>query len=294
MLPLAIVPELEKLLKNHTQKEALIDETIAVGGGSINAAYRLTYAGKSFFLKYNDASRFPQMFEKEALGLKLLHESQSLHIPQIIGHSSKGQTSFLLLEFIEQGQANRQFWENFGHGLASLHRNSHPTFGLDHSNYIGSLKQHNKAEASWADFFIRQRLQPQIELAKQQALLSTKTLADFEKLFKLLPSVFPEEAPALLHGDLWSGNFLCTTKGEAALIDPAVYYGHREMDIGMSKLFGGFHPRFYDAYNAAWPLEKSWEQRVDLCNLYPLLVHVNLFGGGYAGQLESCLMKYVR
>lgn len=294
MLPLAIVPELEKLLKNHTQKEAIIDETTAVGGGSINAAYRLSYAGKSFFLKYNNASHFPKMFEKEALGLKLLSESQSLRIPQIIGHSSKGQTSFLLLEYIEQGQTDKQFWENFGHGLARLHRNSHPTFGLNHSNFIGSLDQFNTSETSWADFFIRQRLQPQIELAKRNALLSTKMLTDFEKLFMLLPSLFPEEAPALLHGDLWSGNFLCSQSGEAVLIDPAVYYGHREMDIGMSKLFGGFHPRFYEAYNAAWPLEKGWKQRIDLCNLYPLLVHVNLFGGGYVGQLESCLTKYLR
>ena len=294
MLPLTIVPELEKLLKNYTQKEAFIDETFAVGGGSINAAYRLSYAGKSFFLKYNNASRFPKMFEKEALGLKLLSESQSLRIPQIIGHSDNGQTAFLLLEYIDQGQANRQFWESFGQGLADLHRNTNPTFGLDHSNYIGSLKQDNSTENSWTDFFIRKRLQPQIELAKGRALLSTKTCADFEKLFELLPSLFPEEPPALLHGDLWSGNFLCSTTGEAVLIDPAVYYGHREMDIGMSKLFGGFHPHFYDAYNAAWPLEKDWQQRVDLCNIYPLLVHVNLFGGGYVGQLEGSLGKYVR
>jgi len=294
MLPLTIVPEIEKLLKNHCQQEALIDETIAVGGGSINAAYRLSYAGKSFFLKHNDASCFPQMFEKEALGLKLLSESNSLRVPQIIGHGGNGRTSFLLLEFINQGQPNKQFWEDFGHGLASLHRNTYASFGLDHSNYIGSLKQDNTVETSWVDFFIRQRLQPQINLAKEHAFLSTKTLADFDKLFKLLPSLFPEEAPALLHGDLWSGNFLCSQTGEAVLIDPAVYYGHREMDIAMSKLFGGFHPHFYDAYNEAWPMEKSWQQRVDLCNLYPLLVHVNLFGGGYVGQLEGCLGKYVR
>jgi len=293
MLPLSIVPEIEKLLKNHCQQEALIDETIAVGGGSINAAYRLSYAGKLFFLKYNDASRFPLMFEKEALGLKLLNESKSLRIPKIIGHSGEGQTSFLLLEFINQGQPDKQFWEDFGHGLASMHRNTHATFGLDHSNYIGSLKQDNTAENNWPDFFTHQRLQPQIKLAKQQALLSSKTLADFEKLFKLLPSLFPEEAPALLHGDLWSGNFLCSATGEAVLIDPAVYYGHREMDIGMSKLFGGFHPHFYEAYNEVWPLEKGWQQRVDLCNLYPILVHVNLFGGDNVRQLESCLGKYV-
>lgn len=294
MLPLAIVPELEKLLQHYTQEEALIEETIAVGGGSINAAYRLNYGGKFFFLKYNDASRFPQMFEKEALGLKLLNTSHSLRIPQIIGQSSRGQTSFLLLEFIEQKQPDKQFWENFGQGLANLHRNTAKTFGLNHTNYIGSLQQDNTPEKSWTDFFIRLRLQPQINLAKQRALLSAQTLADFDKLFERLPSLFPEEAPALLHGDLWSGNFLCSQSGEAVLIDPAVYYGHREMDIGMSKLFGGFSPRFYEAYNAAWPLEKGWQQRVDLCNLYPLLVHVNLFGGGYVSQLEACLRKYVR
>lgn len=294
MLPYAIVPEIEKLLYAYTKKEALIDETLAVGGGSINAAYRLSYSGKSFFLKYNDASRFPQMFEKEALGLKLLHETQSLGVPDVVGHGDSTKTSFLLLEFIEGGQADKRFWENFGRSLAAMHRNSNSSFGLDHSNYIGSLKQFNTPEKSWPDFFVRQRLQPQLKMADQKALLSAKTRADVEKLVELLPSLFPEEPPALLHGDLWSGNFLCSQTGEAVLIDPAVYYGHREMDIGMSKLFGGFHPHFYEAYNEAWPLEKGWQQRVDLCNLYPLLVHVNLFGGGYVRQFEGCLRKYVR
>ncbi|MBU1368123.1 MAG: fructosamine kinase family protein [Bacteroidetes bacterium] len=293
MIPFSIVPEIEKLLQSHTGKEGLIDETSAVGGGSINSAYRLVYAGQSFFLKYNHAGRFPKMFEQEAAGLTLLRQSRSLHIPSVIGTGSKDQISFILLDYITEGQTNKVFWEKFGVGLAAMHKNTNTHFGLDHSNYIGSLRQENTHESSWSDFFIRHRLQPQLSLALKKGLISSKINRDFEKLFPLLPKLFPQETPALLHGDLWSGNFLCSSEGAAVLIDPAVYYGHREMDLGMSKLFGGFHPHFYAAYHEAWPLEKGWQERVDLCNLYPLLVHVNLFGSSYTSQVQSCLQRFV-
>jgi len=293
MIPIEIVSQLEKLLQKHTGIEALIEQTQALGGGSINAAYRIRYAGKEYFLKYNQANRYPKMFELEAKGLSILAKSKKIRLPEVIGTGEAGQTAFLLLEHIESGYPDNNFWEVFGKELADLHRKTHVTFGLDHDNYIGSLPQHNTTSPSWSDFFITQRLKPQLKMAAGKGMLNTTILKAFEKLFAELPVLFPDEVPALLHGDLWSGNFLCDSNQTPVLIDPAVYYGHREMDLAMSKLFGGFSPRFYEAYHAAYPLETGWQERVDLCNLYPLLVHVNLFGGGYVGQLQSSLRRFV-
>ena len=293
MIPIEIVAQLEDLLKKHTGQKGLIAHTQAIGGGSINAAYSLRYEGKDFFLKYNQAKRFPKMFELEAKGLNVLASCNKIRLPEVIGTGESGQTAFLLLEQIVTGFPDNSFWEFFGEALAGLHRETNENYGLDHHNYIGSLPQSNAPAVSWSDFFISQRLKPQLKLAAGKGMLNSKTLNDFEKLFVKLPKLFPKEAPALLHGDLWSGNFLCDSNGKPVLIDPAVYYGHREMDLAMSKLFGGFNPRFYEAYHAAYPLETAWKERIDLCNLYPLLVHVNLFGGGYVGQLQSSLRRFV-
>jgi len=293
MIPIEIVSQLEKLLQKHTGIEALIEQTQALGGGSINAAYRIRYAGKEYFLKYNQANRYPKMFELEAKGLSILAKSKKIRLPEVIGTGEAGQTAFLLLEHIESGYPDNNFWEVFGKELADLHRETHVTFGLDHDNYIGSLPQYNTTSPSWSEFFIKQRLKPQLKMAAGKGFMNTSILNAFEKLFTKLQGLFPEEVPALLHGDLWSGNFLCDSNQTPVLIDPAVYYGHREMDLAMSKLFGGFSPRLYEAYHAAFPLEKGWQERVDLCNLYPLLVHVNLFGGGYVGQLQSSLRRFV-
>jgi fructosamine-3-kinase len=293
MIPIEIVSQLEILLQKHTGIEALIERTQAVGGGSINAAYQIRYAGQDYFLKYNQAKRYPKMFELETKGLKILSRSKKIRLPEVIGTGEAGQTTFLLLEHIETGYPDNNFWETFGEELADLHRETHETFGLDHDNYIGSLHQSNTIATNWSDFFITQRLKPQLKMAAGKGMLTSQTLNAFEKLFAKLPMLFPDEVPALLHGDLWSGNFLCDSNQNPVLIDPAVYYGHREMDLAMSKLFGGFSPRFYEAYHAAYPLETGWQERVDLCNLYPLLVHVNLFGGGYVGQLQSSLRRFV-
>jgi len=293
MIPIEIIAQLEELLKKHTGRKGLIAHTQAIDGGSINAAYSLRYEGKDFFLKYNQAKGFPKMFELEAKGLNVLASCNKIRLPEVIGTGESGQTAFLLLEHIATDYPDKTFWEFFGEELAGLHRETNDNYGLDHDNYIGSLPQSNAPAVSWSDFFISQRLNPQLTLAAGKGMLNSKTLNDFEKLFVKLPKLFPQEAPALLHGDLWSGNFLCDSNGKPVLIDPAVYYGHREMDLAMSKLFGGFNPRFYEAYHAAYPLETAWKERIDLCNLYPLLVHVNLFGSGYVGQLQSSLRRFV-
>jgi fructosamine-3-kinase len=198
----------------------------------------------------------------------------------------------LVLKFIQSAAHSADFWNDFGHRLAALHKHSQPSFGLSHDNYIGSLHQSNREHTSWEEFFIEERLQPLIRIAFDNREMDSLDVKAFNLFEKRIPQIFPEEPPALIHGDLWSGNYMVNENGNAVIIDPAVYYGHREMDLGMSQLFGGFHPGFYESYDDAFPLRPGWRDRLDYCNLYPLLVHVNLFGRSYLGQIRSILRKF--
>jgi fructosamine-3-kinase len=173
--------------------------------------------------------------------------------------------------------------------LAKLHEVKSDQYGLDHDNYIGSLAQSNTKHPDWKSFFITERIQPQLKLAMEKGLIDMEMIKQFESFFDHFDDLIPEEPPALLHGDLWNGNYLVSNSGKAALIDPAVYFGHREMDLAMTKLFGGFDAEFYQAYNEKFPLKKGWEKRIPIHNLYPLLVHVNLFGSGYVSQIKLIL-----
>jgi protein-ribulosamine 3-kinase len=293
MIPNAIVPKLEELLAKRTKLSAQIEECSMLGGGSINDACSLRFGGQSFFIKWNHAERYPKMFEVEARGLELLRNSHTLALPIVIGARVHGNYAFLALEYVKQGSADGNFWTVFGRNLARMHQNTAEKFGLDHDNYIGSLQQCNKQTDDWPSFYIQQRIEPQLKLAFENGLADKSLYRDFNSLFGKIHYLFPTEPASLLHGDLWSGNYLCSSQGEPVLIDPAVYYGHREMDIGMTRLFGGFDRHFYNSYNEEWPMESGWQQRTDLCNLYPLLVHVNLFGGSYMMQVKSILRRFV-
>ena len=190
------------------------------------------------------------------------------------------------------GTKTRRFWSLFGEQLARLHHVSAPTFGLDHDNYIGSLPQKNTHSPVWSNFFIQQRLEPQVRLAGEKGLLSPSAIRQFEQLYQVLPELFPPEVPSLLHGDLWSGNFLCDEKGNPVLIDPAVYFGHRSMDLAMTTLFGGFGQPFYEAYHYHFPLPANYRQQWEIANLYPLLVHLNLFGESYTGSILHTIQRF--
>jgi fructosamine-3-kinase len=221
--------------------------------------------------------------------------------------SSEDDVPFLVLELIRRARPRRDFDEALGRGLAALHRFGAPGFGLDHDNFIGRLPQANRPTASlpavsssssssadWAAFFRERRLEPQLRLAVDGGLASGEMRRGFARLFSSLASlVGPPEPPARLHGDLWGGNLLCDDAGAPCLIDPAVYGGHREIDLAMMRLFGGFGARVFPAYDEAWPLADGHEERVDLYQLYPLMVHVNLFGGGYVGSVEAALARIV-
>lgn len=277
--------------------ETAIGESIEsfsfLSGGCINKGGRLTTSGGSFFLKWNDEKKFPGMFFAEARGLALLRKAKGLAVPMVVQTGSAGGLQFLLLEYIESGTRSGSFWKNFGAGLATLHKSSAPYFGLDHDNYIGTLPQFNTTQSTWVNFFKEHRLNAQLKIAIDHNKLETDILKKFNLLFTELSSLLPDEPPALLHGDLWSGNVMVNSSGDPCLIDPAAYYGHREADLAMTQLFGGFDSSFLKSYTEVFPLADDFHNRFDLYNLYPLLVHLNLFGGGYKSQIVSVLKRFV-
>jgi protein-ribulosamine 3-kinase len=274
-----------------------LSETITgsrfVSGGSINIAYELQTADGKYFLKVNHKALYPGMFAAEAKGLALLTQTNAVKVPVIVLQGDAGNESFLLLEWVDARRGSVQATQVLGAQLAQVHLNTANEFGLDQDNYIGSLPQSNRKHSKWSDFFIQERLQPMVSLAVDKRLLEYEDVGNFEKLYTKLPELFDEEAPALLHGDLWAGNYLTTPDDEPYLIDPAVYYGHREVDVAMTTLFGGFSREFYIEYDKVFPFAEGWQERVDLWNLYPLLVHVNLFGLGYLGRLRKEMKSYL-
>jgi fructosamine-3-kinase len=262
-------------------------------GGCINSGGKLETTSGNFFLKWNDRKKFGGMFEAEAKGLTLLNKPGVIRIPRVLTSAETDTQQFLLLEFIETKQKSNSYWTNLGLRLALLHQNSAAFFGLNHDNYIGSLKQSNQPGKNWIGFFIEQRLEVQLKLAIDNKRASHDILQLFQSLYKKLPDLLPDEQPALLHGDLWSGNLIIDDKGEPCLIDPAVYYGNRETEIAFTRLFGGFSHEFYGSYNENLPLIPGFADRTDVYNLYPLMVHVNLFGGSYLSQVVSILRRFV-
>lgn len=264
----------------------------SVSGGSINQAYKLTTNQGPFFLKYNSSAPY-DFFEKEALGLLTLRSAgTALRIPDVIavGNPEDNKSSFLLLEYIEEGRSGNSF--TFGTELAELHQTNSEYFGLDSDNYIGSLPQQNGKYDDWISFFREKRIEPQIRMAINQGRLSSSLNSNWNRLAKMLDQIIPQCKPSLLHGDLWGGNYLFDTNGAAVLIDPAVYYGHPEVDLAFTRMFGGFSADFYRGYESVLPLEPGFQERVPIFNMYPLLVHVNLFGGYYTSQFESFLRSF--
>lgn len=262
-----------------------------VSGGSINVAMQLIAdTGGQFFLKINDADLYPGLFERERLGLESL--GQFVRTPAVLMEEMFEDKQLLVMEWISPGTRTEKFWKNFGEKLALLHQQSTNGFGLNYDNYMGSLRQSNGWRETWVEFFRSQRLEPQVKMAADSGLLPAQWVNRFENLYKALPSIFPEEKPALLHGDLWSGNFMCTQQQEPVLIDPAMYYGHRAVDLGMTTLFGRCSQDFYEAYHYHFPLEKNYEEQWEVANLYPLLIHLNLFGGSYLGGVTETLKRF--
>ena len=264
-----------------------------LSGGDINDAYEVTLDdGRTLFVKSNATAPW-DMFVAEARGLAWLGEANALRVPAVVAASGATDgTPFLALEMIKQAPRAPDFDERLGHGLAALHRHGAGGFGLDHDNYVGRLPQVNKVAVAWPEFYRVRRLGAQLKRAVDGGLASVRMRRGFERLFATLEELCgPAEPPSRMHGDLWGGNLLGDEHGQPVLIDPAVYGGHREIDLAMMRLFGGFGARVFAAYEEAYPLAPGHAERVPLYQLYPLMVHVNLFGGGYVGSVESALAK---
>jgi protein-ribulosamine 3-kinase len=261
------------------------------GGGSINQAFRVTCKQHSFFLKLNSSGSFPGLFVKEAGGLRRISSAGSMATPEIIACFEAGEKQLLLLKWVEAGEMTAQFWKKFGSELAAMHQVHAMNFGLEEDNYMGSVKQVNEWEISWIDFFREKRLEPMILLCED--LLEAKHKKGFESLFRHLDKIFePEAQPCLVHGDLWSGNFLCDQQNAPVLIDPAVYYGHPSVDLGMTTLFGGFKREFYESYHYHSSLAPNYREQWKVANLYPLLIHLNLFGSSYLARIDQTLSEF--
>lgn len=284
---------LPNVLKEHLKLEyGDFKSYSAAAGGCINHGGIAEFDKLKFFIKWNSSVRFPDMFEKEAKGLNLLRKGD-LKVPMVIQTGIIQEYTFLLLEPINPLKRQANYWEQLALGLSALHRITQSHYGLNHDNYMGSLAQSNDQESNWIDFFINRRLTPQIALARDNDVLSKNDVQLFDQLYKRLPEILVCENPSLLHGDLWNGNIMTGNEGEPVLIDPAIYFGHREVDLAMTKLFGGFSELFYSAYEAAFQTEAGLHDRLDIYNLYPLLVHVNLFGGSYYHQTMSSVKRFI-
>jgi len=286
----------EKIKKRIEEKlGSKIKSFSSLSGGCISDAFKIsTENGTSFFLKYNPSAS-NNMFLKEANGLRELDKSNSIKIPEVLSVDE----DYILLEFIASGNRKKNFFEDFGKSFAEMHKFKSVSFGFYENNYIGSNPQINipdeKEKSDWTAFYLNKRILFQLQLAEKLGNSTDELRKGISKLENKIEDIIGHnsEKPSLLHGDLWGGNYMIDQNGNAVLIDPAVYYGHREADLGMTKLFGGFNSEFYKAYNESFPLEDGFDYRENIYKLYHVLNHLNLFGGGYYSQAISLIKFYV-
>ncbi len=281
--------DIEADIRRCTGRAVQLAAPDAVGGGCINQTYRLRASGGSYFVKLNDASGL-DMFEAEAEGLTELGRSGALRVPQPVCLGLSGSQAYLVMECLDLG--GRGDAATLGEGLAALHRSTAERFGWHRDNTIGSTPQVNQQEHDWQRFWREHRLGFQLRLAARHGA-GRSTIELGQRVQEALPALLDghQPVPSLLHGDLWAGNYSFTRSGEPAIFDPAVYYGDREADLAMTELFGGFGPAFYAAYRAAWPMDEGYAVRKVLYNLYHILNHFNLFGGGYLSQAQGMMER---
>jgi len=268
-----------------------IESKRPVGGGSINDAYLVEGERGRYFVKINSASH-KDMFAAERDGLIELAAANAIRVPNPIACDEHLGQAFLVMEYLPMGRGQPYSAELFGEKLAALHGTVSAQFGWWRNNTIGATPQHNQPSSDWVTFWREHRLGYQIDLACQNGYASTlRKLGD--QLLDAVPKFFTDyhPVPSLLHGDLWSGNYGYHENGEPVIFDPAVYCGDRETDIAMTELFGGFPAAFYQAYQAAYPLDKGYSIRKELYNLYHILNHANLFGGGYVQQAAASMRR---
>lgn len=283
--------EIAQAIGHATGKEFAIANTQSVSGGCINQGYRVSSSDAVYFVKINTASQV-EMFAAEALGVKQMSATQTITVPQPVCWGTAGNSSYIVLQWLDFARGDDRSWTAMGHQLAALHREgTNENFGWSQNNTIGSTPQINTWMSNWADFFAQQRIGYQLKLAQRRG-------GSFPELNLVVDTVRDKLAdrkpqPALVHGDLWSGNAAIAADGSPVIFDPATYYGDRETDIAMTELFGGFPSAFYRGYNEAWQLDDGYQQRKNIYNLYHVLNHFNLFGGGYGNQARRIIEKII-
>ena len=280
-------------ISSQTASTFTITDRHSVSGGSINSAYKLTGNNQTYFVKCNSGDQLA-MFKAEAAGLNEIAQARAIKVPQPVCYGVAEQTAYIVLEYIDLRTGGGSEATELGRQLAAMHRQAAPSFGWQHDNTIGSTAQINHHEEDWITFWRDHRLSYQLRLAYEKGC-GQKITKKGDKLLECFPALFKHyiPRPSLLHGDLWSGNYAYDRDGAPVIFDPAVYYGDRETDIAMTELFGGFSQHFYRAYNEAWPLDDGYKVRKTLYNLYHILNHFNLFGGGYLSQSEAMMDKII-
>ncbi len=283
---------IESILFENLGPEAILKDFQFLYCGNFNLAARVVTKSGKYFIKWNKGDH-EGMFESEAKSMELIRDTKTIHVPKVYGYGKKPDGAYLMLDFVAESDKKPTYWQEFGTNLAALHAISNQNYGLHFNNYLGALPQINEFSSNGIQFFLENRLMYQVNIAFKNDKIDQQTVKKFEQLYSKIPNIIPNEIPALLHGDLWSGNLMVGANGLASLVDPSAYYGFREMEIAFTTLFGGFPLEFYKSYNEVSPLETGFNERIDLYNLYPLLVHANLFGGSYLESVQRILTKYV-
>lgn len=272
--------------------QASIKSVLPVSGGDINDAYRIETEKNIFFAKVNDSQKAYEIINSEAKALMILGNLKGINVPEVIKVSKSHHKAILILKWIDSGNQSSKSMEFLGTMIANLHLNKAHAFGLDFDNFIGTLPQVNNWADNWLDFYYNCRIQKQLQPAVESGLIPPEYIRKTEKVFNNIQKEMPNAEPSLLHGDLWAGNYMIDINGDPVLIDPAISYGHREMDIAMMHLFGGFDSNVMNAYSSITPLEYDWENRMRFYQLYYILVHVNMFGGSYVPRALSIIEHY--
>ena len=284
--------EIDNQISQATGETFQTQQRRNVSGGCINQGYSLSDGKRTFFVKLNQASQVG-MFEAEALGLQQMYDTATIRVPKPICHGVAGNSCYIVLEWLEMGGGNSKSSQEMGRKLAQMHQKSLvDKFGWDVNNTIGSTPQINNWSDDWVEFWTKHRLGYQFQLGKRRG----GSFPQANELLNAIPELLAghEVQPSLVHGDLWGGNAGFTVDGEPVIFDPATYYGDREVDIAMTEVFGGFSAAFYQGYNEVFPLDDGYEQRKHLYNLYHILNHFNLFGGGYDSQANGMISRILR
>lgn len=262
-----------------------------VSGGDINEAYCVKTDKQRYFVKMNRETA-ADFFEWEARGLEFLRETETVRVPEVYFCGAKAGIAVLVLEWIE-GDVTAQTEETLGRDIARMHLTHGKAFGLGYDNFLGTFHQPNGWHEDWVAFYRDQRLAEQAALAEEKGRMTKERRTKMNTLLDQLDRWIPRDVkPSPLHGDLWGGNWIAGSGGMPYLIDPAVFYGHDEMDLAFTELFGGFSSRFYEAYREELPVSSEYEERRPLYQLYYLLVHLNAFGEAYGGAVDRVLKRF--